>query len=47
MTEYGSDAGRLRRVTAVRLWTGGLATAVVAALVIFVGTLLVNGLLGA
>ena len=47
MTEYGFGAGGERPVNAVRLWAGGLATAVVAALVVLAGTLLVNGLLGA
>ncbi|WP_222936760.1 DUF6069 family protein [Streptomonospora sp. PA3] len=42
MSEYGNE----RRVNAVRLWTGGLATAVVAALIILVGALVVRGVLG-
>ncbi|MFC4865630.1 DUF6069 family protein [Streptomonospora arabica] len=42
MSEYGNE----RRVNAVRLWSGGLATAVVAALIVLVGTLLVRGVLG-
>lgn len=42
MSEYGSE----RRVNAVRLWSGGLATAVVAALIALVGTLVVRGVLG-
>ncbi|GAA4894387.1 hypothetical protein GCM10023405_11430 [Streptomonospora salina] len=33
-------------MNAVRLWSGGLATAVVAALIILVGTLVVRGVLG-
>ncbi|QBI55904.1 DUF6069 family protein [Streptomonospora litoralis] len=42
MSEYGSE----RRVNAGRLWSGGLATAVVAALIILVGALVVRGVLG-
>ncbi|MFD0776569.1 DUF6069 family protein [Streptomonospora algeriensis] len=42
MSEYGSE----RRVNAGRLWSGGLATAVVAALIVLVGTLVVRGVLG-
>ncbi|MBB6173622.1 hypothetical protein HNR23_003682 [Nocardiopsis mwathae] len=41
MSEYGSD----RRINVTRLWSGGLATAVVAALVILVGTLVARGIL--
>ncbi|MBB6118101.1 DUF6069 family protein [Nocardiopsis algeriensis] len=41
-----NEIGRERPVNAVRLWSGGLATAVVAALVILVGTLLMRGALG-
>ncbi|GLU47556.1 DUF6069 family protein [Nocardiopsis ansamitocini] len=43
MTDYGPDVGNERHINTARLWTGGLATAVVAALVIFVGTLIVRG----
>jgi hypothetical protein len=39
----GTGRGRLR-VDAARLWTGGLATALVAALVAVVGVLIVRGL---
>ena len=46
MTEYGFGAGSARRVNTARLWAGGLATAVVSALVTLVGSLLANGLLG-
>ncbi len=42
MGEFGSE----RPVDAVRLWSGGLATAVVAALVVLVGTLVIRGVLG-
>ncbi|MDT0329054.1 DUF6069 family protein [Nocardiopsis lambiniae] len=42
MNEFTTE----RPVNAVRLWSGGLATAVVAALVILVGTLFVRGVLG-
>ena len=38
----GTGRGRLR-VDAARLWTGGLATALVAALVAVVGVLIVRG----
>ncbi|MFE3459100.1 DUF6069 family protein [Nocardiopsis aegyptia] len=41
MSEFGSE----RSVNAVRLWSGGLATAVVAALVILVGTLVIRGVM--
>lgn len=47
MTEYGLGVGGVRRVNTARLWAGGLATAVVAALVILAGTLLAKGILGA
>jgi hypothetical protein len=42
--DYGT--GQLRHVNAYRLWTGGLATAVVAALVAVVGVLIARGLFG-
>lgn len=42
MNEMGSE----RAVNVTRLWSGGLATAVVAALVIFAGTLVVRGIFG-
>ncbi|MBR8740959.1 DUF6069 family protein [Nocardiopsis sp. MG754419] len=42
MNEHGSE----RAVDVTRLWSGGLATAVVAALVIFAGTLIVRGVFG-
>ncbi|GHC77396.1 hypothetical protein GCM10007079_14550 [Nocardiopsis terrae] len=42
MNENGSE----RAVNVTRLWSGGLATAVVAALVIFAGTLVVRGIFG-
>ncbi|MEV2274321.1 DUF6069 family protein [Nocardiopsis sp. NPDC049922] len=42
MSEFGSE----RPVDAVRLWSGGLATAVVATLVVLVGTLIIRGVLG-
>ncbi|MDA0564314.1 DUF6069 family protein [Streptomonospora sp. S1-112] len=42
MSEFGSE----RRVNVARLWSGGLATAVVAALIILVGALVVRGVLG-
>ncbi|CAL9528463.1 hypothetical protein SUDANB121_04005 [Nocardiopsis dassonvillei] len=42
MSEFATE----RPVNAVRLWTGGLATAVVAALVVLVGTLFFRGALG-
>ncbi|GAB3463406.1 hypothetical protein GCM10027570_50630 [Streptomonospora sediminis] len=42
MSEYGNE----RRVNTTRLWSGGLATAVVAALIILVGALVVRGVLG-
>ncbi|WP_159943955.1 MULTISPECIES: DUF6069 family protein [unclassified Nocardiopsis] len=42
MTEIGSE----RPVNTTRLWSGGLATAVVAALVIFAGTLVFRGVFG-
>lgn len=42
MNENGSE----RAVNVSRLWSGGLATAVVAALVIFAGTLVVRGVFG-
>lgn len=42
MNENGSE----RAVNVTRLWSGGLATAVVAALVIFAGTLVVRGVFG-
>ncbi|MFE1169320.1 DUF6069 family protein [Nocardiopsis sp. NPDC058789] len=42
MNEIGSE----RAVNVTRLWSGGLATAVVAALVIFAGTLVVRGVFG-
>lgn len=42
MTEIGSE----RPVNTTRLWTGGLATAVVAALVIFAGALVFRGVFG-
>ncbi len=42
MNENGSE----RAVDVTRLWSGGLATAVVAALVIFAGTLIVRGVFG-
>jgi hypothetical protein len=38
------DTGRQLHVSAYRLWTGGLATAVVAALVAVVGVLIARGL---
>ncbi|MDT0303194.1 DUF6069 family protein [Streptomonospora wellingtoniae] len=41
-----SEDGNERRVNTVRLWSGGLATAVVAALIILVGTLIARGVLG-
>jgi Family of unknown function (DUF6069) len=40
----GNDAGEELRVNANRLWTGGIATAVVAALVAVVGVLIARGL---
>jgi Family of unknown function (DUF6069) len=40
----GHDAGEKLRVDAYRLWTGGVATAVVAALVAVVGVLIARGL---
>jgi hypothetical protein len=40
----GHDAGERLRVDASRLWTGGVATAVVAALVAVVGVLIARGL---
>ncbi|WP_017571232.1 DUF6069 family protein [Nocardiopsis halotolerans] len=42
MTEIGSE----RPVNTTRLWTGGLATAVVAALVVFAGALVFRGVFG-
>ena len=42
MNETGSE----RAVNVTRLWSGGLATAIVAALVIFAGTLVVRGVFG-
>ncbi|WP_150236809.1 DUF6069 family protein [Nocardiopsis quinghaiensis] len=42
MTEIGSE----RPVNSTRLWSGGLATAVVAGLVIFAGTLVFRGVFG-
>jgi hypothetical protein len=42
----GHDAGEKLRVDANRLWTGGVATAVVAALVAVVGVLIARGLFG-
>ncbi|NYH52010.1 MULTISPECIES: DUF6069 family protein [Nocardiopsis] len=42
MTEIGNE----RPVNTTRLWSGGLATAVVAALVIFAGTLVFRGVFG-
>lgn len=42
MSEFAAE----RPVNAVRLWSGGLATAVVAALVVLVGTLFFRGALG-
>ncbi|WP_306368644.1 DUF6069 family protein [Nocardiopsis sp. CC223A] len=42
MSEFATE----RPVNAVRLWSGGLATAVVAALVVLVGTLIMRGVLG-
>jgi hypothetical protein len=41
----GHDAAEKLRVNANRLWTGGVATAVVAALVAVVGVLIARGLL--
>ncbi|GAA1984161.1 hypothetical protein GCM10009799_06980 [Nocardiopsis rhodophaea] len=41
MSEYGND----RRINVTRLWSGGLATAVVAGLLILVGTLVARGVL--
>jgi hypothetical protein len=50
MSEFGSDSsvntGSERAVNTVRLWSGGLATAVVAVLVILVSTLLIRGVMG-
>src|SRR5439155_17087364 len=44
---YGSETGPQRpAVDAVRLWTGGAATALVAALITVVGVLLVRGIFG-
>jgi Family of unknown function (DUF6069) len=40
----GRDAGERSRVDANRLWTGGVATAVVAALVAVVGVMIARGL---
>jgi hypothetical protein len=42
----GYDTGQQPRVNAYRLWTGGIATAVVAALVAVVGVLIARGLFG-
>ncbi|MBB4929502.1 hypothetical protein F4561_000322 [Lipingzhangella halophila] len=42
MNEYGGG----RQLNIARLWSGGLATAVVAGLVILVGALVVRGILG-
>ncbi|RKS05668.1 hypothetical protein DFP74_1273 [Nocardiopsis sp. Huas11] len=50
MNEFGSEhsvhTGSERSVNTVRLWSGGLATAVVAVLVILVGTLVIRGVMG-
>ncbi|TDQ49959.1 DUF6069 family protein [Actinorugispora endophytica] len=46
MAQYGPDVGGKRRTDPTKLWAGGLATAVVAALVVLVGTLIIRGLLG-
>jgi hypothetical protein len=47
MADYPVETagGRTRRVDGRRLWTGGLATAVIAALVALVGILIVRGIL--
>lgn len=46
MADYGPDVEDARQINTTRLWAGGLATAVVAALVVLAGALIVGGILG-